>query len=251
MYTDHIDFPSKEEKEKSIREIVSHGVCRPQRLGSALWELWRSVGLYGFCFGVWDCMLLALLLDGVLWAFVYTAARQSPQMTGILFFGASPILYAMLHLLTVWKETAAGMYQSLMVCRLSLRQMSVLRLFIFGSASVLLMGVVNVGFAVHFQSGIDVVFRMIGLSVSALFCYALMQLVLEWKWKSRMSFAAAPVLWCGISILLLSSGEYGQKMMGKIPTVSFFVCGALFAWLHVRTLRKYYFELQEAAVWMM
>lgn len=243
-----IDFPSEAEKEKSIAQIVMYGMPKPQRLGSALWELWKNLGLRGICFGVWDCILLALLLDGILWMAVYSAARYSPQMIGIMLFGASPLLYALLHVLTIWKEVMTGTYQMLMVCRLALRQMAVLRLLIFGGASVVLLSMVNIAFMIYFEEGLGYVFRMICLSVSALFFYAFLQLVLEWKWKSRMSYAAAPVLWCSFSIVLLMMGEYGQNVLGKIPTAAFIVCGSIFASLYLWGLRKYYFEIQEMLV---
>ena len=240
-----IEYPDAEEKERQITRIVTQAVLKPQKLASALWSVWGTAGFRGICFGVGDCMLLALLLDGVLWAAVYEAARKSPQLFGLLVFLASPVLYAMLHLLTVWKEIMAGMYQTLMVCRLSLRQMTVLRLLLFGGVSVLLLGGIHLWTAMCGGQELSVL-RMLSLSMSALFFYAWMQLLLEWKWKHRLSCGAAPFLWGICSIVLLTADGYDLRILEAVPTAALLVCAGVCAGMYFRLLKKYYYDSCEA-----
>ncbi len=235
-----VDYPDEEEREMHIAQIVALGMCRPQRLSSALCSLWAAVGIRGIFFGVWDCMLLALLLDGLLWAAVYETAAFGTDMPWVLAFLASPVLYALLHLLTIWKEQMAGMYQTLMVCRLSLRQMTVLRLLFACGISVLLFSGFHVWAVCGAWEGMSV-YRLLGLSVSALFFYAWMQLLLEWRWRHRISYLAAPAIWSCLGLVLLLGGWDLRSLQG-IPTATLFLCAGVCMGMYLAALKQYYFE---------
>ncbi len=238
-YLMKVDVPDTEEKEERIAQIIAQSVREPQRLGSALWSLWSAVGFRGICFGVWDCMLLAFLLDGILWAAVYQTAGKNPHLLSLLLFLMSPVLYAMLHLLTVWKERMAGMYQTLMVCKMSLRQMTVLRLILFGGISVIFLSSIHV-WAAGAGENLSVL-RMLSLSVSALFFYAWIQLLLEWKWQNRYAYGAAPAMWGGCGFVLLSGG-WELQILDRIPTAALLLCAVFCASIYFASLKQYYFE---------
>lgn len=244
---ENIDFPNAQEKEQSIAWILSHGTASPQKLSIVLWRVWDTAGLHGIFFGVWDCMMLALLLDGFLWAAVYMAARQDAALLYLLVFLASPLLYAMLHLLTVWKETMTGMYQILSVCRLSMHQLTALRLLFFAGVSAVLSGAANLGFWACFLE-MSSATRLISLSTAALFFYAWMQMLLEWKWNRLAAYAAPPALWGCFSILLLLIGERGQQILAQVPTAALFTCAVIFAALYLVMLRKYSFAVTAEAI---
>lgn len=234
------------ERERQIALILAHSSIKPQKLMAALYNLWSAAGMRGICFGVWDCMLLALFLDSVLWAAVYEAVRSSPQLLGTLVFLASPALYAMLHLLTVWKEEMAGMYETLMVCRMSLRQMTVLRLLLFGAASVVLLGGIKLWIFGCMGRELSAV-RLLCLSAAALFLYAWLHMLVEWKWRHRMAYAAAPALWTVCAACLLLSGEKGLLLLETVPNASLLLCAAVCAGMYGRALKKYYFTPCETA----
>ncbi len=242
---EEIDWPDAAEKEAQIRQITAKAVLQPRHFTSALHSLCSAVGLRGICFGIWDCMLLALLLDGCLWAVVYEASKNSPQLPGLLVFLASPVFYALFHLLTVWKEKMTGMYQTLMVCRLSLHQMTVLRLLLSAGVSSLLLCGINVRAKLCMQ-GTWPVLQLAGISFTALFFYAWLQLMLEWRWKHWLAVGAAPVLWCGTGAVLLAVGDrlaYVWKgMPAVLPVLSAAVCGGLYAGM----LKRFYFEADMA-----
>ncbi len=240
-YLEEIDWPDAAEKEAQIHQITARATLQPRHFGSILRSLCSAAGLRGIFFGVWDCMLLALLLDGSIWAVVYEASKNSPQLPGLLVFLASPVFYALFHLLTVWKEKMTGMYQTLMVCRLSLHQMTVLRLLLSTGASALLLCGVHVPAGLYAEE-IWPVLRLAGISFTALFFYAWMQLIFEWKCKHQIALGAAPALWCGMGAALLAFGDRTAYLWEEIPAAllvfSAVVCGGGY----VRGLKKFYFE---------
>ena len=238
-YFEEVEFPSLEQKEAGIARIVSQGTLRPQKFGAALWEIWKLAGIRGIFFGVWDCMLCALLADGLLWAAVYESAKQDARLLGLLVFLASPVLYALLHLLTAWKERMAGMYETLVTCRISLGPITALRLFIFSGVSAVLSGCLNLCLGIRF-GGAETVLRLFSLSLSALFFYAWMQALLECKWKSRMSCFAAPVLWGTASLLLFAAGS-SLRVLEEIPSAALPVCAGVCAWMYRNVLKAYLF----------
>lgn len=237
-----IEFPSDMQKEQSISQIISQGIRKPQKLSCALWEVWNTAGVGGICFGVWDCMLLAMLLNGILWAAVYASAKQNTQILGILVFLASPVLYASLHLLTVCKERMAGMYETLMVCRLTLRQLTVIRLMLSGGASLVLSGIVNLWIGYLFRREITVL-RLLALSMSALFFYAWMQMLLEFRWKKRLSCWAAPVIWSGMGMLILLLAQYETGFVMQIPEGGLMAGGAGCAVMYLRMVKECFYEM--------
>lgn len=239
-----IEYPSLQEKEQSIAYIVAQGVPKPQKLGTACKRILEAVGLQGLFFGVWDCILLAFFIDGVLWAAVYGIARRDAGWLYLLAFLASPVLYGLLHLLTVWKVVMAGTYQILAVCRLSLRQMTALRLLLFGGAAAVSSGLLNFGIGMCL-GGVQSAIRAVCLSVSALFFYAWIQLFAESRRESLLAYAAAPTVWCAASSLLLMAGAYGQQILERIPMAALLVCAGCCVVLYLGTLREYCFQNEE------
>ena len=237
------EFPDKTKKEQSIAFIVANGVSPPRRPLRLLWQILRTAGFYSIFFGVWDCMLLALLLDGCLWAAVWAAAKEATLLY-LLVFLASPLLYALLHLLIVWKERMAGMYPFLCVCRLSLSRLTAVRLLLYAGAFMLLSAAVSL-YLGCFSGETYSAPRLVSLSFTSLFFYAWIQMLMEWTWMNRLSFAAAPALWTAVSLTLLTARTYRPQILDGIPTAVFLVCAGVFALLYLKMIRTYSFEIRQ------
>ena len=238
---ENIPFPTKEEKEKSIAFIVAEGVRQPSCFCTAVLLLWRDIGLQRLFFGIGDCVFLAFLGVILVWTGIFVSAKQNLNLLYLLIFLLSPFLYAVLHLLTVWKDIMVGMYEQLMTLRISLRQMTTLRMLVFGGISVLLCAGISIISWLLFSDTASFL-RMLSLSFASLFLFAWMELLVEWKWRAPLSYFIVPVGWIGIGILLLGLGEYVQKILLVIPVIVFFIAGFLFAGCYFYILKKYYFD---------
>lgn len=199
-----IPLPSATEKNLSIQLILTHGLPPPQRLSAALPALCRTLGLRGLFCGVSDCILLALATTALLWCGLLTALISSLDGLYILLFGLSPLLYGLLHLLSMWKEILLGTYEQLMTCRCSLRQLTVLRMLLFGALSLVLSVAVIIGIWLIFAQELSIL-RMLSLSFSGLFLFAALQLIAEWRWSAPWVSLIVPICWSGGILLLLST----------------------------------------------
>lgn len=207
----HIPMPSQAEREASIQKILDSGLA-PARFR------WRSLPLSALVFGVEDCLFLAVLL-GLLPAagcFVYPAvlARELP---GLLFLSA-PLLYAAAHILTMWKEAQCGTLEWKRTCRLSLETLTALRMGLFGGAAVLVCIPVDL-LLWRASSGMLSLVRMLGISFSSLFLYAVLTLTLC---RPRWGLIAPAVVWAALGALLLHYDPWTDFLL-EIPTAVFFL----------------------------
>ena len=239
-------FPGMEEREKSIERIVTEGTPVPRSLYTAYLQAWRCVGVRGLFCGVEDAVLLALLGTGMLWTGIFCVSGKATGNLYLPVFLVSPVFYAALHLLTFWKEQMAGTYEQLMVCRLSLRQMTVLRMLFFGGASLLATGGLSIGVWLRFGETYPPC-RIFGLSSAALFLFAWLSLVIEWRFYTPLAHLFAPLVWVGGGIVLLL-WDAARDLLPKVPTAVFLLTAVLFARLYTGELKKYYFKEKEGAM---
>ena len=132
----HIPYPAGDDKEKSIKLIVASGMPEQQRLSAALPKIYRYIGFRGLFFGVGECVFLTVVASILLWLSLLSTINDNTTFLYAIFM-ASPFMYAALHLLTTWKEIMSGTYEYMMSCRCSLRQLTVLRMLVFGGVCVL------------------------------------------------------------------------------------------------------------------
>ena len=239
-------FPAEEEREQSIQKIVAEGTPMPRSLWAAMCQAWRCVGVRGLFCGVEDCVFLALLGAGLIWTAFLGAFEGMFRDLYLPVFLVSPVFYAALYLLSFWKEQMAGTYEQLMVCRLSLRQMTVLRGLCFGSISLVATGCLSVGVWIRFGEAYPPI-RMLGISSAALFLFAWMSLAIEWEIHTPRAHLYAPLAWLAGGIGLLVWDD-ARTLLPRVPTVVFLLAAVLFARLYLRELKKYYFKEKEGAL---
>lgn len=251
MDFEKIPFPTEEEKNRSIAHIVEKGVGQPCCISMVFSVLRKGIGLQGLFFGVEDCVFLSFLGAVLLWTGVFTSVKQDSAKLYLLIFLISPFLYAVLHLLTVWKDIMMGTYERFMTLRISLWQMTVVRMLIFGGVSVVFSVGMSIGFWLLFANT-DSLLRMLSLSFASLFLFAWTELLIEWKWRVPASYFMTPGIWAVFGIILLGSGEHVQQsvqyILLSVPVAVFFMIGFIFAVLYLKRLRKYYFVHKEGAL---
>lgn len=245
-----IPLPTETEKQQSIDFILNAALpmAAARCPARGLLALLQGVGLRGLLFGVEDCAFLALLLAGAVWALLLVPTLQTGWvLCGVTVFLASPLLYAALHLLTLWKEVLAGVYEQKMVCRYTLRQMTALRMLAFGVASCLLF--VPLGAALAAAGGAQAPLpRVLGLAFAGLFFYAAAELALSERLPVPWGWAAAPAVWCVLGGALGAAGERAAGLLAAIPTAAFWLAAALCAAVYFHLLYRYCTNTKEGAL---
>ena len=136
MDNQKISMPTEAEKQRAIARILDAGLPRRVAFGRELREVLQRIGPRALLFGVGDCLALSLLI----WALCLLSALFVAGSTGSLapaLFLFSPLLYAALSLLTVWKNLQTGIWEWTWTFQVSARMVAALQMLCFGGVSVL------------------------------------------------------------------------------------------------------------------
>ena len=196
-----IDSPTAAERDASIKAILAAGLEAPPSLRQALGGLFRALGLRGMLFGVWDCVLLAVLLSGcaALPVVSILLSRAEPRLLLYPLTGGAPLLYAALLLLTFWKEEQLGTRELKMTVLYDLRQLTALRLMLF-SGMAALGNVLLAACAAAFCRDALLFAQLLSLSLGALCGY--IALTLLWLLRVPARFQPVlPALWAVLCVL--------------------------------------------------
>ena len=170
-------------------------------------------------FGVEDCLFLPVLAALLCLIPGAAAARFSPMAPLLFLF--SPALYAALHLLTAWKDTASGVAEWRRSCKLSACTLLALRMLVFGGVAVTVCVPANI--LLWLTSGRSWSLPwMLGLSFSSLFLYAALTLFCL---RLRRGIVVPPAVW-GVTGLLLLVWEQGGELLLRVPVLILFVLAA-------------------------
>ena len=217
---DNIPYPNETEKAASISYIVDKGVRRQTGL-SLIKDAANTLGMSALFFGVEDCLFIALLLTVLLGAFSAAAAMDHAPIAPLLFL-LSPALYAVLHLLTVWKDAMSGTLEWKHTCRLSARAVTALRMLCFGGAAVCVC-VLQCFARWYLTRELYSLVWMMSLSFSSLFLYASLSLALQAvRWRIA---AVTPVIWIAVGIALLCWNGANVFLL-SVPAAVFFLIAA-------------------------
>lgn len=241
-----IPLPTEERKKCSIQFIVSNGMPQQQRLTVCLADMLRTVGLRGAFFSVGDCAFISILISILIYVLLFTVT-YSNAIYCVFLFVLSPFMYALLNLLTIWKEIMTGTYEQKMVCRYSLYQINTLRMLIFGGVSVVMTVIFNTLFWLWIQQEVSLL-RLMGISFSGLFLFGAIQIIADRIGKSFAKYFVAPALWIFMGMLLLIFGSVVEQLLLNIPKAMFclLIIGA--AVLYAKNIYHYYFDNKEGAL---
>lgn len=217
-----IPLPTRAEKDQAISFILDTGLPQAQRARIPWAHLFSELPLSVLFFGVGDCLFLAALLTALCLVPAAAAAAREISPAPLLFL-LSPLLYALLQLLTMWKDTMSRTLEWKQTCRVSLRMLTALRMLVFGGVSVAVCVPVNV--LLWSVSGRRFpLLWMLGLSFSSLFLYAALTLCCQ-RLRPRWASFAAPLFWVLLGIFLMC-WPYASAFLAEIPTAVFFLLTA-------------------------
>ena len=207
-----IPMPTGEERQAAIRRIVElSGVERRNRR--------RSVSLSVVFFGVENCLFLPVL--AALLCLIPGAVLVRLDTVVPLLFLFSPALYAALHLLTAWKDTASGVAEWRRSCKLSACTLLALRMLVFGGLAVIVCVPTNILLWLTSGQSWSLAW-MLGLSFSSLFLYAALTLFCL---RFRRGMVLPPAFW-GVTGLLLLVWERGGELLFRVPVLVLFFLSA-------------------------
>jgi len=243
---------TQDEKENSIAFILKEVNLQPVTFRAFLRSYFQEVGFRYLFLGMGDILfIVGLLLIGVGMLYFPDLHQlfENGHRNEIYFtvFMVSPVCYALLYFLGIWKERLLGTFELKMTLRVSLKELLILRMLAFSGISL----VVSVGGNVLiWQSlGQEVsLMRLFSLSFSSLFLFANIQLLLEYKMPMRCSHWVTPIIWGAVGVLFVWQQESIAQFLLYVPVsiVTAIVFGLLLLFIYL--LRHNYFMEKEGSI---
>lgn len=242
-----IPMPTEAEKRAAVTAILDAALPVPPRLWRTLGRLLKELGPRALFFGVWDCVFLSFLAALCCFAPMAAAARAAPSMLYALLFLLSPALYGLLHLLTWWKELQTGVWQWKAACRICLRQLTALRMLVFGAVSLAASGLA--GGALWLLAGRSVpLLRLLGVSFAALLLFAAALLSVQVRSRRTWAPLLVPAGWALLSLSLQLLGDRLLPLWRALPAAALFPAALAAAAVYCHELKRWLFEPREGVV---
>jgi hypothetical protein len=186
--------PTQDEKDRAIENILSKGLRKPQSTWSYFCEIYRHLGLR---FIFWD-MAQALSMAAITVSGILLLLPVSPEQYKLsILFAFSPLLFVLIVSFSETIERINGLYDLKMTCKYTIQQIMAFRILCFSLFGILFC----VGIAATRAEGIHTLFKMLPLSLSALFLCAFLTIFIIRRFTGKWVFALTATLWLGIGFL--------------------------------------------------
>ncbi|MFD2133430.1 hypothetical protein ACFSKI_19635 [Pseudogracilibacillus auburnensis] len=244
---------TQNEKEDSIAFILKEVNLQPVTFRAFLRSYFQEVGFRYLFWGMGDILfIVGLLLVGVGILYFpdlhHLLGNNHRDEIYFTVFMVSPLCYALLYFLGIWKERLLGTFELKMTLRVSLKELLILRMLAFSGISL----VVSVGSNVLIWQllGQELsLMRLFSLSFSSLFLFANIQLLLEYRMPMRCSHWITPIIWGAVGVLLVWKQEGIAQFLLYVPVsiVTVIVFGLLLLFIYL--LRHNYFMKKEGTIY--
>lgn len=194
----NIPIPTDEEKNQSIHAILEKGLKKPNSLFAYLKDMYQVLGIRNVFWGTGDCLILVAIAT-VLISVLFVSA--GPWMLYSSLFLIAPIVYMMLLLTTMWKETQSNTIDIKMTCKYTLKHLTAFRILCFSAINIIF----NVGISVlvFYVVGNADFIRLLTLSLCALFLYAIGVLLVLIYIHDPRGHIVYSVIWTIANVLML------------------------------------------------
>ncbi|MFK3937979.1 hypothetical protein ACI2JA_10800 [Alkalihalobacillus sp. NPDC078783] len=243
---------TKIEKENSINFILKEVDLQPVTFRAFIRSYFQEVGFRYLFWGLGDILfIVGLLLIGgaILYLPGLNHSIENGHIDKIYFtvFMASPLSYALLYFLGIWKERMLGTFELKMTLRVSLKELLIIRMLAFSGIALIVSVSSNILMWTLLGQELSLL-RLFSLSFTSLFLFANIQLLLEYKVPLRCSFWVTPIVWGGIGVFLVWQQEWITQLLVYLPfsIVTMIVFGLLLLFIYL--LRHNYFMQKEGAI---
>lgn len=161
---------SEEEINESVNLIITKGLAQKQSFE------YKKISLRNLIFGVEDCILIAFTLyTGCMIVFSIMSSKGTPFIP--LQFLLSPLLFAVMMYLSMWKDIMKKTLEWKQACRFNYKYLTIYRMVLFGGSSMLCNVIYNI--LIWKVTGGHYSFLWImSFSFASLFLYGLVSLIL-------------------------------------------------------------------------
>lgn len=252
-----IDMPNEKEKKESIQFILKNRSTQPKSFSRFIVSFFKEINPRVIFWGLEEvfiitvsfvgCLLVILamgLTDEIPHLFLFEEVSEKAYFFSFLL---SPVVFALLHYLSIWKEIQLKTYELKMTLKLSLKEIMLVRTFIFSIIS--LFGSVLLSIFIWIMTNQTVsLLKLISLSSASLFLFSIVQLMLDSVIPIRFSYLVSPVIWLGVAVILISQKDKLINLLLILPESLVFVLTIIFLMTFIVLLRRNYINEKEGGL---
>lgn len=223
----NIPMPDEAEKKKSIAYIKDNGLEKKDGLFSAMYKLHRAIGFKNICFGVGDCIYLAIMCAVIAYGILFAVNGDHLRCVVLI---TSPLFFIAAQVLTAWKDSMTQTAEIKAVCKYRPSHITAFRMLFFSLASIAADIPVSYAVSRFYDSEF---WNILLLSFCALFFYSVLMVLTLLCFKHRYSEFILPAAWILLNLIPLTDIEKWTIFLNSIGTAVPLALTALFIILYI------------------
>ncbi|AIC96129.1 hypothetical protein [Shouchella lehensis] len=244
---------NQDEKDQSIALILKEVNLKPVTFRAFIGSFFQEVGFRYLFWGLGDILyIVGLLLLGVgaLYLPDLNSFAKNGHVEYVYFavFMISPLCYALLYFLGMWKEKLLGTFELKMTLKVSLKEILILRMFMFSGISLIVSTIGSVFIWQLIGQELSLM-KLFSLSFASLFLFASMQLLLEFQLPMRCHYWVTPMIWAVIGILFIWKKDLMTQILLYLPLSLIIAISFGFILLFIYLLRYNYLMQKEGTIY--
>ncbi|MGX7024989.1 hypothetical protein [Vagococcus hydrophili] len=166
------------------------------------------------------------------------------QDTAFLTFLLSPLVYALFHYLSLWKEYQLKTFELKMTYRISLKELLIIRLLLFSMVALIVSVTSSCLLWLALEKNISLI-RLISISSASLFIFATVQLVLDQKISLKKSYIISPIFWLIVGFILFELSNFVGGILIWLPNFLVIIISLVAIASYLYLLRQEFLKQRE------
>ena len=240
-----IPYPSDEEIERQIRQIVDKGVVKRKSFFSELVTLQRNVGWQILLPNKNENVFTAIIVMAILlleWLTLGSLGEQKLNYI-LLFFMLSPFIFASLSIYSFYEKQENQTFELEMTTKYTVFQLIGLRMLFFSCFAILL----NTSLSFLFMSTLDIGFwRLWLISLTSLFLFAVGMLYVLKSGRAVRRMLVYSFGWIMTNVLCMNyANDIIVQFLLQLPLVVYIILLMTFIWLFIFNFKNFYLRKRE------
>ena len=247
MMTSHkkTPYPSDEEIERQIRQIVDKGLVKRKSFFSELVAMQRNVGWQILLPNKNENVFTAIIVMAILlleWLTLGSLGEQKLNYI-LLFFMLSPFIFASLSIYSFYEKQENQTFELEMTTKYTVFQLIGIRMLFFSCFAILL----NASLSFIWMSLFDIGFwRLWLMSLTSLFLFALGMLYVLKSGRAVRRMLVYSFGWVSANLLCMTyANDVVAPFLLQLPLVVYIMLLITFIWLFSLNFKSFYLRKQE------
>ncbi len=202
--------PTNSEKEKSIENILSKGLSKPDGLMQFCYKMYQALGFKYIFFDLSQAIIMSVAIT-VGFYFFYSLSPQRNVYSTL--YAVSPLFFITVVFLTEFFERNGSLYELKMTFKYTIQQVIIFRILFYSLISMVI--------CIFISSIIPNKYnflRAVSITLSALFICALFTIYIMRRFKGRWVHFTSLAVWIAAVLLpVLILGERWELLLSQIP----------------------------------